>query len=392
MSGKKIRKKIHEITPENDLRYRGPLSYVHIRIAAWVLLVISHIGFIARWAENIDQATTNSPRLLTELFPGARQLAMPLFLIAAYATILNGTRTYRSLLLTYGGAALGVYAGTILVYDRYIIGSLSRMFVVERKVAADLVDGFLLSAFKNGHWSFNIFIDLFLCTLLAFFLIYKPKHVFTGKKHYIFRSFALFPVLYEIGSIVVKILVSYGKISIPMHVLPLLTTKPPMTFLVFVLLTIFIKIRERIYRKRGKSHEEFKSFLKTNANSFQFSAFTAGLFVVSGLIDMMILFLLSLILALNSKNGGMVSRELLESVAQPLINCGIGQSAPLILIAPVMLLFSYTRTHSDSRIDIIVPITGISLLAFVYIEGVYHILYEYSNIIKAWLESLFSKL
>ena len=34
-------KRMDEVTIENDIRYRGPLSYRHLRILAWVLLVVS---------------------------------------------------------------------------------------------------------------------------------------------------------------------------------------------------------------------------------------------------------------------------------------------------------------------------------------------------------------
>ena len=38
---KKRRLRIHEVTHENDIRYRGPLSYQHFQILGWLCIVLS---------------------------------------------------------------------------------------------------------------------------------------------------------------------------------------------------------------------------------------------------------------------------------------------------------------------------------------------------------------
>ena len=50
---------------------------------------------------------------------------------------------------------------------------------------------------------------------------------------------------------------------------------------------------------------------------------------------------------------------------------GIGQSLGLLLLSPVMLLFSYTRRHKHRLLDSFIPIVGIALIVMVYIEGFY---------------------
>ena len=40
------RKHIHEITAENDIRFRAPLSYRHLRMIGWLFLAISQISII----------------------------------------------------------------------------------------------------------------------------------------------------------------------------------------------------------------------------------------------------------------------------------------------------------------------------------------------------------
>ena len=53
----------------------------------------------------------------------------------------------------------------------------------------------------QGYYAFNIFLDMFLCTLLLFFADYRPKRFFKGKLLYLFRSFAILPVLYDAASV-----------------------------------------------------------------------------------------------------------------------------------------------------------------------------------------------
>jgi len=43
---RKKRKKITEYTVENDIKYKAPLSYRHLRIAAWCFLLIACVGII----------------------------------------------------------------------------------------------------------------------------------------------------------------------------------------------------------------------------------------------------------------------------------------------------------------------------------------------------------
>ena len=63
------------------------------------------------------------------------------------------------------------------------------------------------------------------------------------------------PILYEIGSIVLKAITSEGIITLSPYVFPLLTTKAPITFLIFLTMAIFIKNRRKFFFKKGKSED-----------------------------------------------------------------------------------------------------------------------------------------
>ena len=40
----KRRVRIHEVTHENDIRYRGPLNFQHFQILGWLCIAISQIA------------------------------------------------------------------------------------------------------------------------------------------------------------------------------------------------------------------------------------------------------------------------------------------------------------------------------------------------------------
>ena len=192
--------------------------------------------------------------------------------------------------------------------------------------------------------------------------------------------FALIPVVYEAGSLVIRILAYYGMISPPLIVYPLLTTKPPMSFVLFVILVLFIKIRELRFRKRGKTKQEYMEFTKTRLNSLQFSVFSSIMILVTGVIDLILLIGFSAfdIVVKNRDHLEQVenaSEQALEEMsmvaARGVAGWGIGLHSSMIFIIPIILLFSYTRNHKNPKADIAIPIGGILLAVFVGIEGLH---------------------
>ena len=200
---------------------------------------------------------------------------------------------------------------------------------------------------------------------------YRPKRLFTGRLLGVFRAFAVLPIAYEIASILLKTLAVEGKVALPLIVFPFLTVKPPMTFLVFVVLALFIKNRERIFRKNGKTHEDYQAFLRTNRNSFQFSRFTAIILAAAGILDIVAMFVVSAILSRHTAEGAELDMGFFLSHVNAL---GLGDSVLLLLLSPLMLLFSYTRTHKNKTLDTFIPFAGIALIVLVYIEGAYQFL------------------
>ncbi len=284
------RKKIRNIhrTAENDIRYRGPLSYRHLLIMGWLGIVFMVVGIWTNLGITMDP---NSPEWIVTLnricnFVGS--MALPLLLLANFCIILDEKKTYSQLLKKNAILTLVIVALYMLLYGRYLSGIIN-LFTRNQKETAVIVTAIIREGTRTGELAFNIFIDMFLCTLFMFFLNYVPKKGFFVKHMLVFRYLAVVPVLYEVGSLVIRMLSAAERINPSFYIYPFLTTKAPMSFVMFVALALYIKFRERIFLKNGKTHSDYKAFLKTNANSWQFSVYAAVILVITCVIDLVLL-------------------------------------------------------------------------------------------------------
>ena len=378
---RKNRLMLHEYNGTNDIKLHGPLSYRHLRIIAWVTLALAQVGVLmaygASFDKNVAKFLGNVPYFL-QYFDG---FMMPLFLIANFSIILTVEKGYKNLIIKYALSIAAIYALFALLHEHYFVGMIA-VLTGSKDSAREAVDLILQIATKGkGVLAFNIFVDMFLCTLFTFFVNYHPTKFFQGKWIYLFRSFAILPALYEVACIVLKIRASFGDFNPSVWFWPALTTKPPMLFVAFVILALFIKVRERIFLSRGFTYEEYKAFLKTNINSVHFAIFTAVLLLLITAVDMLLSLTLSF--ALLGWFGDMTD------VAALVKAWGFGECAGVTAVIPIVLLFNYTKTYKNKTIDVIIPIAGIGLLGFVYLEGLYWFVQYLPDLIKGWTGNLF---
>lgn len=373
----KRREKICRAIAGNDIKYRGPLSYRYLRILAWLLCVLSVGGSTLSLTYKLVPNLLPIVGELGSRFSMLLNYALPLFMLANFAVILNAKNGYKKLLLTYAIFAALLSGGFLLVMDRYIIGSLEVLFD-SRESAEFMFDNVLHMIFGKGFFAFNIFIDLFLCTALSFFLSYRPKHVFKGKLHFIFRLFAIFPILYEILSVLLKMLASMNIIVLPHTVWPLLTTKPPIVFIIFLAIAIYVKRRERRFRKSGFTLLEYQRYLRTNHNSWNFSLHVFLIFIVGTFIDFIAYMILPAILSVFFTSAPDLT--ITTDVYTAAMNVGFGRGLSLILLSPIVLLFSYTKRHKNPIVDKLIPVCGVALIIVFEIELIYQMIRMIPNL------------
>lgn len=366
---KRQRRKLHEVTALNDIKYRGPFSYRHFRIFAWITMAMAQAGFFLSIVTEIETELVGQVSWLIRLLSALGGLTLPFFLIASFAVILNAKNGYKKLIILYSLSFLGCIVAFFVVYNHYILG-IFHILLQDASEATSYADQILIVVSKNGFIAFNIFVDLLQFTLFTFFINYHPTKRFKGKKIIFFRLFALLPVLYEIFSFTLKMLAATNNIVLSVYVYPILTTKSPTMFILFLGLAFFIKIRERIYRKRNKTLTEYKAFLKTNVNSWHFSVYTSVSIVLSVILDFALWVVVAAFIAVS--NGG--GQEVMFEAFITANGLGFGDSLGLLIIVPFVLLFSYTKTYKDDTIDKFIPFGGVALIAAVYVEGAFRIL------------------
>lgn len=369
--GKTKRLKWYEAARGEDIKFRGPLSYRHFKAIGWLLFVLQQAGMLMALGMQFDPGMAKILDLPYQIIDAIAPLSLAFLLFATFGTLLT-ENDYKKRLLVNGAAALGIACAFLLLINRYVVGVVDA-FVGDVNSSRALVDDLLSSVGGKGYISFNIFIDLFLCTLFMFFLNYKPQKYFQGTKIRLFRACALLPIAYEAATIFLKFSAASGNV-LSVNFFPFLPAKPPMMFFVFTVFCLFMKRRERQFCEHGGTPEEYKAYLLTNRNSFDFAKFAAIVCLAGGLLDAFIV-LGGTFSSLASNPGSLASMSAAEqeaasnSMMQVFLNTGFGGAADLIFMAPIMLLFSYTRTYKDKTVDLLIPVVAFALLIIMYLEA-----------------------
>lgn len=365
--------KFHEHGLHDDIKYKGVFSFQSFQVLGWICITITVVMALMKVAVRVNPEDAQRFQGIADVISYIAEMSLPFLLMANFARILNNSEGYKKQLLRNGGAAAGIALVFLIFFNRYIVGTVG-LLLEDASDANNLVMTSFYGVNKRGFFAFNIFIDLLLCTLFMYFMNARPKRVFTGRKILIFRAFAILPVAYEVASLLLKGLSAAGQVRIPSWGFPLLSVKPPMTFIVFMMLAIYIKTREWRYCRHGKTHEEYQEFLKTNRNAWNFSVFTAVILFVAGVIDLIIF----IVMVLNQGGTAEGVNALVESETAikntVAYSVGFGKSLILMIFAPIILLFNYTKIPKNKTVGMLIPVVGIALIALIVVQGAYQLI------------------
>lgn len=364
-------------TLENDIKYKAPLSYRYLRILAWFFLVLAQICMVAKINTKLIPSSYDQIGWMVTAGSYFSSLPLPIFMLANFAVIFQKKDRWKYLLTFYGGVALLLYIVGNVVIIHYGYGFINAFGEVDFMSMAQNF-GFMLFSMGTSGLVFNIFIDLFLCCLLFFFMNYKPKKYFQGKNIKYFRMLVAIPILYEIASITIKYFVAVGTMPIPFFCFFLLTSKPPLMFIAFLVLVVVLKLQEIKAAKEEPDLKSLNEHRKTNAHSLRFSIIIAIVFFAAGLIDLIINIVVTIGLGIanTSDPSSDAATAAIYFASYVVDQMGFGKAFILLVVSPLALLFSYTKTHKNPKLDPLIPIVGLVLIIFVYVEGVFQIIVQ----------------
>ena len=372
---KKKRISMYDATLENDIKFKGIFSYRHFRIAGWVCMAMTIASILLGLGMKLSPRIVEKYSTVHSVLSFFAELGVFLFLFANFAVIIDKKSSYKKLFILYGALTIGFVLLFAIIFYRYAGG----LFNAIGKATGDDVS--VNKLLNGGFKAFNVFLDMLLCTAVLFFIDYRPTKWFVGKKIYIFRAFAAIPILYELGCILIKYFATVDGMKLHPMVSPFLTTKPVFCFLLFVRMAFYIKGRETKFIKHGKTHADYEAYLKTNRNSFQFSKKFSLMCVIYGALDLVFVLILFFLRLANAGVLGEYMEAADEEVAEVsdfIINevksIGFGGAALMLLIAPFILLFSYTKSYKKSKIDTLLPAGAIVVIGLIVLEGIFRLL------------------
>ena len=106
---------LHEATADNDIRYRGPLSYQHFQAMGWLCIAVYAACTLLKFGAKLDQTVAVKAGSILQVLEILGEMSLPLLLIANYAKILNTSEGYRNQLIKNSAAILLLSRGVPLI-------------------------------------------------------------------------------------------------------------------------------------------------------------------------------------------------------------------------------------------------------------------------------------
>ena len=392
--------KLKNRTLKNDIKYKGALSSRHLRIIAWICLIIAQISNVITLAGKIDTNLQASSQMVQGVFSFIALLPMPLFLLSNLGKMfrLKNKDDWRTMFTQNSIKAIIVY-----ILANYVIFHFGFRFSHALNPNASwwevsLSFGRFLHHLGSTAYTCNIFIDMLLWISTLFFLNFKPRKWFQNKKIFLFRLLIVFPLLYEIGGIMIKYCMCLEILMVPSFVFFLLPCKAPLTFVAVIAIIFAFKIMETRYKKNHNDYfgEKYANFVQTNAHSLKISIIISTFFLLAVIVDIFILYQAITFSIFNAIKMAITKPEqdvydVAITKIDAWVGSGFGGSVALIFIIPFVMIFSYTKQHKNDKIDTYIPIIGFICIAIIYIEGLFQISILDFNLIIDKIKTLFGK-
>ena len=185
-------------------------------------------------------------------------------------------------MIKYGGGVLATFVVFIYIYFRFLVPLIKKIGKINTSEACAIAD-WLLSQLFIYLRQINVFVDIFICILIAFFLLYHPKKVFIGKKIIFFRLLTIFPIAWCIIGYVLLALNKEG-VLFPGYLYPLIPLKPPMLLLVLISMVIYLRVKEDKFLKNNDMENYDRDFMSKETN-MEFNSFISKALAYGSALD-----------------------------------------------------------------------------------------------------------
>ena len=99
---KEKKRSIYDVTPENDIRFKGVFSYRHFRIAGWVCMAMTVASILLGLGMKLSPKITEKYSTVHSVLSFFAELGVFLFLFANFAVIIDKKSSYKKLFILYG--------------------------------------------------------------------------------------------------------------------------------------------------------------------------------------------------------------------------------------------------------------------------------------------------
>lgn len=343
----------------NDIKFRPFISANLLRLIAMVILGLAQIASVMMIYMKISGNLTDELQKELNFYKNLVNLSTPFILVTIIANITRDPQSLKKYCIKYFIYAALFYAFEIILFRCFIVPFLEQTFMymlnIEGQIpqVAHVIVLKMLSYISSSFSNLNTFVDVFICSLFAFFVLYKPKFK-KQRSMKVFRSLSVLPILYIIASFVLIGLNRMGYISYGIEFGALLIHRSYVCLLFFIVIILYIK-----HKSKTMSQEDgqYLKYINTNRGLFYFNIVIISVLLVLCAFD----FLLSFIPNLEYFN--------------------VGSSYYIIVGIPILLLFNSQRKKFTKTINILIgfymSVVGIiivgmfiliSVEAFKYIE------------------------
>lgn len=269
------------------------------------------------------------------------KISLPLMLVWMISQIYSYKDNALRMVIFYGILSVIFYVTEILSINFIVIPRMN-------EILNELM-GFTIPAsyYKLGLAyvsNLNVFIDMFLCSLIYFFGFYTPKKIKTNTGLTIFRLCAFIPIIFIAVTFVIYGLTKMGYLDTSIYTFSLLPSKGLVSYFIFITILVYLYNREKIYKRLNPASLPYREYKTTNRYVINYSIVASIIFIIYAILDSVLGYIPNL------------------------SYFGIGDSWALMLAVPFLLIHDFTQ-KPIRRISVIFvgPIYAVTYLSLVVI-------------------------